>query len=111
MPSLKSIQAVIPSACSIVGRVQAFHEGKHVDLGAYVGDDAVALNAEGDAIMAAAAQAVEAEKEAVAAAVLAEAKPEKKSHKKKPVEPKPAADADFANLGDFLSNDDLGSDE
>jgi hypothetical protein len=54
MPSLKAIQKVIPSAETMVGRVVAYHEGKHVDLGEFVGDDAVALSRAGQELVAAA---------------------------------------------------------
>lgn len=88
MPSLKAVQVVVPSAFTAVGRVVAFHEGKHVDLGEFVGGDAVALNKLGDSLMEAAAKKVEDEKEAVAQ----EAKAKAKEPKGKP---KPKADFDL----------------
>lgn len=48
---LKDLQAKIPGAASVAGRVIAFHEGKHRDLGAYVGDGVVKLSPEGEALM------------------------------------------------------------
>lgn len=51
MAKLKDVQAKIPSADTVAGRVIAFHEGKHYDLGAYVGDGVVQLSPEGEALM------------------------------------------------------------
>ena len=48
---LKDVQAKIPSADSVAGRVVAFHEGKHYDLGQYVGDGVVKLSPEGEALL------------------------------------------------------------
>jgi hypothetical protein len=68
MPSLTAVQKSIPSAHTSCGRVLAFHEGKHHDLGEYVGDDAVALNLKAEQLLAAIEQAkVEAEVEVAAA--------------------------------------------
>jgi hypothetical protein len=47
MPSLETLQKRIPSADTVAGRCICFHEGKHYDLGAYVGDGQVILEGEG----------------------------------------------------------------
>lgn len=52
MASLKSIQAVLPTAATIAGRVIAYHKGKHIDLGQYVDVDTVVLSSAGEACMA-----------------------------------------------------------
>lgn len=51
MPSLKEVQSRVPSAATVAGRVIAYHNGKHLDLGQYVGVDAVVLSAAGEEIM------------------------------------------------------------
>lgn len=53
MPSLTQLRKVVPGAESVAGRVVAYHNGKHVDLGQYVGDGMVILSSEGEALMAA----------------------------------------------------------
>lgn len=53
---LKDIKAKFPGVDAVVGRVVAFVNGKHVDLGAYVGDGVVQLSPEGAALMAPAAE-------------------------------------------------------
>lgn len=57
MPSLKDVQKVVPSAETVAGRVIAHHNGKHLDLGAYVGDGAVVLSKEGEEVMSSAPKA------------------------------------------------------
>lgn len=52
MATLTNIRNQIPSTETVAGRVVAFHGGKHVDLGEYVGDDAVALSHAGEKILA-----------------------------------------------------------
>ena len=52
MPQLKDVQKKIPSADTVAGRVIAYHEGKHYDLGAYVGDGVVLLSPDGEKLMA-----------------------------------------------------------
>lgn len=52
MPTLDSVKAVVPSADTIAGRVIAYHNGKHYDLGEYVGEGVVVLSKDGEAIMA-----------------------------------------------------------
>lgn len=52
MPSLKDLQKVVPNAETVAGRVIAFHKGKHLDLGQYVGDGAVVLSKDGEEAMA-----------------------------------------------------------
>ena len=47
MPQLKELQKKIPSADAVAGRVIAFHEGKHYDLGQYMGEGVVVLSPEG----------------------------------------------------------------
>ena len=51
MPQLKDIQKRIPSADTVAGRVIAYHEGKHYDLGEYVGDGIVMLSRDGEKLM------------------------------------------------------------
>lgn len=51
MALLKEVQAKVPSATTIAGRVIAFHEGRHLDLGEYAGDGVVRLSTDGEAIM------------------------------------------------------------
>lgn len=51
MASLKAVQKKVPGADTVAGRVIAHYQGKHVDLGQYVGDDAVVLSPEGESIM------------------------------------------------------------
>lgn len=95
MPSLKAIREVIPSAEAMVGRVVAFHEGKHIDLGDYHGDDAVALNLRAEQLIAgivdARKEAVEAEKTAAAQAA--------STPKAKRGKPQPQTDADELSAG------------
>lgn len=52
MASLNSIRKVAPGAETVAGRVIAFHQGKHVDLGQYVGDGQVILSPAGEALLA-----------------------------------------------------------
>ena len=52
MASLKAIQRKIPGADSVAGRVIAFHQGKHYDLGQYVGEGSVILSQDGERLMA-----------------------------------------------------------
>lgn len=59
MALLKDVQVMIPSADAVVGRVVAFHNGKHVDLGEYVGEGVVSLSPAGTAALAALTQASE----------------------------------------------------
>lgn len=47
MPQLDVIRKRVPSADTCVGRVIAFHNNKHYDLGAYVGEGQVVLSDEG----------------------------------------------------------------
>lgn len=49
---LKALQKKIPTADTVAGRVIAFHEGKHYDLGEYVGDGLVILSRDGEKLMA-----------------------------------------------------------
>ena len=51
MPTLKQVQAKIPSADTVAGRVLAYHNGKHYDIGEYVGDGAVHLNKTGEELL------------------------------------------------------------
>lgn len=51
MPSLKDVQKVVPGAETVAGRVIAFHNGQHVDLGEYVGDGAVVLSKAGEEVL------------------------------------------------------------
>jgi hypothetical protein len=57
MASLKAIQKRVPSATTMVGRVIAFVDGKHYDMGQYVGDGSVILSKEGEKLMAPAKKA------------------------------------------------------
>lgn len=53
MATMKEINAKLPTAEVVAGRVQVYYapEGKHYTLGDYVGDDAVVLTAEGQALL------------------------------------------------------------
>lgn len=51
MAHLKDIQKKVPSACTVAGRVIAYENGKHYDLGAYLGDGAVQLSQEGEKLL------------------------------------------------------------
>lgn len=51
MASLKQLQKKVPGAETVAGRVIAYHNGKHYDLGEYVGDDAVVLSKDGERLM------------------------------------------------------------
>lgn len=52
MASLKAIKKRVPSADSIAGRVIAYVDGKHVDMGQYVGEGSVVLSQAGEKLMA-----------------------------------------------------------
>jgi hypothetical protein len=49
---LKALQKKIPSADAVAGRIIAFHEGKHYDLGEYVGDGLVILSRDAEQLLA-----------------------------------------------------------
>lgn len=51
MPQLKEIQKKFPSAFSSTGRVIAFHNGKHYELGRLVGEGVVVLSPEGEKLL------------------------------------------------------------
>lgn len=51
MPQLKEIQKKVPTADVVAGRVIAFHEGKHYDLGEYMGEGVVVLSHEGEKLL------------------------------------------------------------
>jgi hypothetical protein len=48
---LKALQKKIPTADTLAGRVIAFHEGKHYDLGEYVGDGLVVLSRDAEKLL------------------------------------------------------------
>jgi hypothetical protein len=52
MASLKAVQKRVPGADTVAGRVIAFVNGKHYDLGEYVGEGAVVLSKDGEKLMA-----------------------------------------------------------
>jgi hypothetical protein len=52
MPQLTDVQKKIPSAHTIAGRVIAYHNGKHYDLGQYMGEGLVMLSTDGEQLMA-----------------------------------------------------------
>lgn len=41
-----------PDASTVVGRIVVYRDGKHLELGTYVGDNAVVLSADGERLMA-----------------------------------------------------------
>jgi hypothetical protein len=51
MAQLKELQKKVPTADVVAGRVIAYHKGKHIDLGEYVGDGLVSLTKEGQDLM------------------------------------------------------------
>lgn len=51
MALLKDLQKVAPGADTVAGRVVVFHNGKHLDLGQYVGDGSVVLSQEGEELL------------------------------------------------------------
>lgn len=51
MASLKALQKKVPGAEAVAGRVIAFYQGKHYDLGEYVGDGMVVLSQDGERLL------------------------------------------------------------
>lgn len=51
MPQLKDVQKKIPTAFVSTGRVIAFHNGKHYELGKYAGEGVVLLSPDGEKLL------------------------------------------------------------
>ena len=62
MPAIKDVQARYPNADSVGGRIIAYINGKHYDLGENVGEGLMILSPDGERLMAPEPVAVEEKK-------------------------------------------------